>query len=138
PRIRVFDPDRPEASRLMRAMLSLTLKDLRLLWRNKTALVWVIVFPLAFGLTYGAIIAGNAGRRAKMGIAIVDEDQSPASKALAAKLAQHQSVRLVTSLADGQTFDGESAAQQVRRGDLTAYLVLRPSFGESLRSFGQG
>ncbi|MCI0361873.1 MAG: ABC transporter permease [Planctomycetaceae bacterium] len=119
-------------------MLTLTVKDLLLLWRNKAALVWVIVFPLAFGLTYGAVIAGNAGRRAKLGIALVDEDQSPASKALAARLAQHQSVRFVTSLADGQPFDGESAAQQVRRGDLTAYLVLRPSFGESLRSFGQG
>jgi ABC-2 type transport system permease protein len=118
-------------------MLTLTLKDLFLLWRNKTALFWVIVFPLAFGLTYGAIIAGVVGDRARMGIALVDEDQSPASKALAAKLAQHESVRLVTSLAHGQTFDGGSAAQQVRRGDLTAYLILRPGFGESLRSFGQ-
>ena len=59
-RIRVFEPDRPEASRLMRAMLTLTLKDLLLLWRNKTALFWVIVFPLAFGLFYGAIIAGRS------------------------------------------------------------------------------
>lgn len=122
----------------MRPLLTLTLKDLFLLCRNKTALFWVIVFPLAFGLTYGAIIAGYAGERAKMGIALVDEDQSPASKDLAAKLAQHESVRLVTSPADGQTFDGASAAQQVRRGHLTAYLILRPGFGESLRSFGQG
>jgi ABC-2 type transport system permease protein len=122
----------------MHPLLTLALKDLFLLCRNKTALFWVIVFPLAFGLTYGSIIAGSMGRRAQMGIALVDEDQSPASKALAARLAQHASVRLVTSLADGQTFDAKSAARQVRRGDLTAYLVLRPNFGESLRSFGQG
>ena len=122
----------------MRPVLTLTLKDLLLLGRNKMALFWVIVFPMAFGLIYGAIIAGNAGRRAKMGMALVDEDQSPASKALSAKLAQHESIRLVTSLANGQTLDSESAAQQVRRGDLTAYLILRPGFGESLRSFGQG
>jgi len=121
----------------MSPMLTLTLKDLFLLWRNKAALFWVIVFPLAFGLTYGSIIAGVWGDRARMGISLVDEDQSPASKALAAKLAQHASVRLVTSLAHGQTFDGGSAVQQVRRGDLTAYLILRPGFGESLRSFGQ-
>jgi ABC-2 type transport system permease protein len=119
-------------------MLTLTFKDLLLLWRNKAALVWVILFPLIFGLTYGAVIAGNMGRRARMAIALVDLDQSPASKALAARLAEHPSVRLVTSLADGQTFDGQSAAQQVRRGDLAAYLVLRPNLGESLRSFGQG
>jgi ABC-2 type transport system permease protein len=118
-------------------MLTLTLKDLLLLWRNKAALFWVIVFPLGFGLTYGAIIAGKAGHRAKMGVALVDEDNSTTSKALAARLAQHPSVRLVTSLEDGQTFDGQSAAQQVRRGDLVAYLVLRPDFGESLRTFGR-
>jgi ABC-2 type transport system permease protein len=117
-------------------MLTLTLKDLFLLGRDKTALFWVIAFPLAFGLIYGAIIGDHAGRRAKMGIALVDEDKSPTSIALADKLTQHASVRLVTSLADGQTFDGESAAQQVRRGDLIAYLLLRPGFGESLRSFG--
>jgi len=35
-------------------MLTLTLKDLLLLGRDKTALFWVIVFPLAFGLIYGA------------------------------------------------------------------------------------
>ena len=122
----------------MHPLLTLALKDLFLLCRNKTALFWVIVFPMAFGLTYGSIIAGAIGDRARMGIALVDEDQSPASKALAARLAQHASVRLVTSLADGQTFDGKSAAQQVRRGDLTGYLILRPGFGESLRSFGEG
>ena len=65
----------------MRPILTLAWKDLFLLGRNKTALFWVIVFPLAFGLVYGAIIAGKAGRRAKIGMALVDEDQSPASKA---------------------------------------------------------
>ena len=42
----------------MHPLLTLALKDLFLLCRNKTALFWVIVFPLAFGLTYGSIIAG--------------------------------------------------------------------------------
>ena len=37
----------------MHPMLTLTLKDLLLLWRNKAALFWVIVFPLIFGLFYG-------------------------------------------------------------------------------------
>ncbi len=45
----------------MRPMLTLTLKDLLLLWRNKTALFWVIAFPLAFGLFYGAIISRSFG-----------------------------------------------------------------------------
>jgi ABC-2 type transport system permease protein len=118
-------------------MLSLALKDLRLLARNKTALVWVIVFPLIFGLFYGALIAGDVGQPAKMSIAFVDEDASTISKALAQKLSEHASVRLVQTQAEGQPHDRDSAIQSVRRGDLSAYLHLHPGFGESLRSFGQ-
>ena len=121
----------------MRPMLTLTLKDLLLLWRNKAALFWVIVFPLVFGLFYGAIIAGDFGQPAKMSIAFVDEDESAVSKALAQKLSDHASVRLVQTQAEGQPHDRDSAIQSVRRGDLTAYLLLHPGFGESLRSFGQ-
>ncbi len=121
----------------MRAMLTLTYKDLLLLWRNKAALVWVIVFPLIFGLFYGALISGDFGQPAKMSIAFVDEDESPASQTLAQKLADHASVRLVQTQTEGQPHDRDSAIQSVRRGDLTAYLLLHPGFGESLSSFGQ-
>jgi ABC-2 type transport system permease protein len=122
----------------MRPMLTLTLKDLLLLWRNKAALFWVIVFPLAFGLFFGAIISGEFGPRAKMSIAFVDEDNSAVSKALAQKLSDHEAVRLVPTETEGQPHDRDSAIQSVRRGDGTAYLLLHPGFGESLRSFGQG
>ena len=120
----------------MRPMLTLTLKDLLLLWRNKTALFWVIAFPLAFGLFYGAIISRSFGAP-KMSIAFVDEDKSAVSNALAEKLSAHANVRLVQTQAEGQPHDRDSATQSVRRGDLTAYLLLHPGFGESLRPFGQ-
>ena len=121
----------------MRPMLTLTLKDLLLLWRNKAALFWVIAFPLAFGLFYGALISGDFGQPAKMSIAFVDEDKSAVSNALAQKLSAHATVRLVQTQAEGQPHDRDSATQSVRRGDLTAYLLLHPGFGESLRPFGQ-
>jgi linearmycin/streptolysin S transport system permease protein len=120
----------------MRPMLTLTLKDLLLLWRNKAALFWVIAFPLAFGLFYGAIISRNFVP-AKMSIAFVDEDKSAVSNALAQKLSAHATVRLIQTQAEGQPHDRDSATQSVRRGDLTAYLILHPGFGESLRPFGQ-
>jgi hypothetical protein len=44
---------------------------------------------------------------------------------------------LVQTQAEGQPHDRDSATQSVRRGDLTAYLLLHPGFGESLRPFGQ-
>jgi ABC-2 type transport system permease protein len=120
----------------MRPMLTLTLKDLLLLWRNKFALFWVIAFPLAFGLFYGAIISNSFGA-AKMSIAFVDEDKSAVSNALAQKLSAHAAVRVVQTQAEGQPHDRDSATQSVRRGELTAYLLLHPGFGESLRPFGQ-
>src|SRR5262245_3306584 len=103
----------------MRPMLTLTLKDLLLLWRNKTALVWVIVFPLIFGLFYGAIISRSFGA-AKMSIAFVDEDNSALSNALAKRLSALATVRLVQTQAQGQPHDRDSAIQSVLRGDLTA------------------
>lgn len=120
----------------MRPMLTLALKDLLLLWRNKVALFWVIAFPLAFGLFYGAIISRNF-KPSTMSVAVVDEDQSVVSKALAQKLSAHANVHLVRTQADGQPHDRDSATQSVLRGDLTAYLILHPGFGESLRPFGQ-
>src|SRR6185436_15980102 len=122
-RIRVFEPDRTEASRLMRPALTLALKDLLLLWRNKIAIFWVIVFPLAFALFYGAIISRNFAQ-AQMSIALVDEDKSAVSKALAQKLSAHVTVRLVQTQANGQPHDRDSATQSVLRGDLTGYLIL--------------
>src|SRR5688572_31698203 len=101
----------------MRAMLTLTMKDLLLLWRNRRVLFRSIVFPLIFGLFYGALIAGDAGQPARMSIAFVDEDKSDVSKALAQKLSDHASVRLVPTQAEGQPHDRDSAIQSVRRGD---------------------
>jgi ABC-2 type transport system permease protein len=118
-------------------MLTLALKDLLLLWRNRATLFWVIVFPLIFGLFYGALISGDFGEPAKMIVALIDEDESTASKALVQKLSDHASVRLVHTQEEGQPHDRESALQGVRRGDMAAYLLLNPGFGESLRSFSQ-
>ena len=90
----------------MRPMLTLAFKDLLLLWRNKTALFWVIVFPLAFGLFYGALISGDVGQPAKMSVALVDEDESAVSKALVQRLSDHASVRLVRTQEEGRPPQG--------------------------------
>ena len=77
----------------MGRILTLTLKDLRLLWRDKFSLFWVFVFPLVFGLFFGSI-AGGGGPRGKMAVVVVDEDDSEASRALVEHLADHESVRV--------------------------------------------
>lgn len=120
----------------MLPVLTLTLKDLRLLWRDRFALFWVFGFPLLLGLMFGAAF-GDGGNRGRLTLAIVDEDQSSISGELAAKLREHTSVRLI----DAETLkvpvlDVAAAANAVRLGKLTAFVVLKKGFGDSLFAFG--
>jgi ABC-2 type transport system permease protein len=119
----------------MRSVFTLTCKDLLLLWRDKFALFWVFVFPLVYALFFGAIMGGMGVGRGKMAVAVVDEDGTDRSRALIEKLASSPSVRLQKEREDGRPFDRAEVANLVRRGDLTAYLLIRKGFGESLSSF---
>jgi ABC-2 type transport system permease protein len=120
----------------MGRVLTLTLKDLLLLRRDWFALFWVFGFPLVFGLFFGAIMGGmGGGGRGKMSVAIADEDRSDSSKALIDKLAKHESLRVQTSGPEGDPIGRDAASNGVRRGDLTAYLLIRKGFGESLLGF---
>src|SRR5262249_31418004 len=88
-----------------------------------------------YALFFGAIMGGMGGGRGKMSVAIVDEDGTDSSRALIEKLSKHESVRVQTTKDDGTPLGREEVANRVRRGDLTAYLVVRKGFAESLRSF---
>ncbi len=132
----VPESDGPEAARLMKSMLTLTVKDLRLLARDKMALFWVLVFPMIFGLFFGVISGGGAGEQSKIPIAFVDEDDSPTSQALVKKLSEHESLEVKTAESlQTDRLDEKSAANALRLGKLAAFVVLQKGFGESLIDF---
>ena len=100
----------------MGAVITLAIKDLRVLSRDRFALFWILAFPLMYVLFFGSIFASSSGGGTGAGIslALVDEDHSPASAALVARLAEHESLRV--TMAD----DADSAGDPAAAGDANA------------------
>lgn len=68
-----------------RAIASLALKDLRLMWRDRLGLVFTLWFPACFAALLGAVLSGPGSPR-RAPLVLVDRDASPASAALVARL----------------------------------------------------
>lgn len=129
----------------MNAVFALARKDLLLLYRDKFALFWILAFPLMFALFFGSIFGsdGGGGGRGAISIAIVDEDGSAGSRALATALAEHESVRLART---GEGEDApietptlEEAREAVQKGRRAAYVRIPAGYGDNPYAvFGAG
>lgn len=102
----------------------LAMKDLRLLWRDKATIFWVIGFPFVMAILFGSIFSGIGSSSPKMKLGVVDLDQSEFSQAL------------ITKIDENETFDVsllpyDQARDLVRRGKLSAYLAIPESYGAS-------
>jgi ABC-2 type transport system permease protein len=104
------------------ALLTIARKDLKLLARNKAAAFWVLLFPLLMACFFGFVNSG--GRRVSLPIAVVDLDQTPYSKSLVLRLRESEALRVRETTLD-------SATTAVRRGDLAAYVALRPGMSQN-------
>ena len=109
----------------MQVLLTLALKDLRLLWRDKFGLFWVIVFPLLMALFFGSIFGSGGGGARNMKIAVVDLQQTETSRDLIEQL----KTRSILAI-DEMPLD--SAREKVRKGSRTAYVLI----GESAEGNG--
>lgn len=101
----------------MSPALAVAGKDLRLLVRDKGALFWACVFPLAFALLFGAIYPHGASTR--LTIAAVDESKSPASAMVLAGLQNGMNVANVSRA---------EADSRVQRGDAVAAVTIPAGF----------
>lgn len=106
----------------MRKVLTLALKDLRLLWRDRFGMFWVLVFPLMMALFFGAIFSGGSSPRTAMRIVAVDQDQSEYSRLFITRLDSSEALSVIQRHAD-------SARSLVRQGKAVAYVVLKEGFG---------
>ena len=126
----------------MNAILTLALKDLKVISRDKFALFWIFAFPLMYALFFGALLGvGDDREQSRIPIAIVDEDRSESSSALVDRLASHESLRVDR---DGDVVVLESAEQardDVQKGRKVAFLRIPEGFERDLpvlRSFVDG
>jgi ABC-2 type transport system permease protein len=115
----------------MSPVLALARKDLRVLTRRRGDLFFVLGWPVVLAVLFGVIFAAPPEGRAPIGIALVDEDQTEASRAFARRLAAGGGLDI--SVAGSP----EEARDLVRQGRRVAWIALRPGFGAALlRPFG--
>ncbi|MBW1810830.1 MAG: ABC transporter permease, partial [Deltaproteobacteria bacterium] len=113
----------------MKGILTLAIKDLRLLWRDRFGLFWVLGFPLIMALLFGSLYSGSGGAK-NIAVAVIDEDATEKSKTYLGNL--QKSDALEVSLLDLPT-----ARDKVRQGELTAYIRIEKGFGEQLWGSGE-
>ncbi len=115
----------------MKEIIALAGKDLRLLLRDKVGFFFTFGFPLVFAIFFGTIF-GSEGETPAIAIAVVDEDDTEASRAFFADLSAGP------ELAPVMLATRESAIEKVRLGQKTAYVILPVGFGESVESLWSG
>jgi len=112
----------------MSVLFTLAVKDLRILFREKTSIFWVLGFPLMIALFFGTIFSGGGGEVSGMKIAVIDEDQSDYSKAYIEEISDLSALRV-------SQMSSDSAEAKVRQGKLSAVVTFKKGFGESLGMF---
>jgi len=120
----------------MSAVLTLALKELRLLVRDRFALFWIIAFPLMFALFFGVLFGNDDDEgRGALALTVIDQDQSAGSRAVVARLARNDSVELtrVGEEPDAplESLSPEEAREAVRKGRRVAYLLIPAGYGDN-------
>ena len=107
----------------MKQIIALAKKDLRLMPRNKAGMFFTFAWPIVLMVLFGFAFGGNAtsgGAQPKMRIAVIDADNSDASRTFLAGLAASFELTPMTRA------EAEAA---VRLGRRAGYLVVTPGFG---------
>jgi len=114
----------------MPAVIVIAGKSLLLLWRDRMGFFWWMVgFPMLIAVLIGTIFAGVLeGPSRPMTVGLVDQARSADSAAFIEALRQSPGLEL-------RPEDAASAAQAVRTGRLTAYLLLPEGFRLSPSAF---
>jgi ABC-2 type transport system permease protein len=106
--------------------LAMVRKDLRLFFTDRRAVLLTFAAPIAIASFIGSITqsAGRSAERARISVAIVDEDGSTISKTIVADVQKDENLTIVATTA-------ADARERVRRGTTSVALILPRGFGES-------
>ena len=115
----------------MREIVAMVGKDLRVLARDRMGFFFTFIFPLVFAIFFGTMFSGSGRETRGLQIALVDEDHSAESQALAARLDTVPELSV-------QAMDRTQAHEAVRLGKRVAYVAIPSGFGESRRQMFMG
>lgn len=110
----------------MSPLLALAAKDLRVLARVRAGWFFTFVWPLIVAVLFGFVFSGqNPGTTpVTVRIAVVDEDGSDGSRQFIERMESSGHF----SVTEASRADAEDA---VRRGQRTAFVAIKPGFGQS-------
>lgn len=108
----------------MGKIFTLARKDLKVLFRDKGAVFWVLFFPLLIALFFGSIFSGGGGGPSRMKVAIIDADSTTYSQAYINELGKLSALQTYELPAD-------SAIERVRQGKLSAVITVKKGFGRT-------
>jgi ABC-2 type transport system permease protein len=108
----------------MRIVLTMAMKDLRLMSRDWLGMFFIIGFPIVMGLFFGQVMGPFDKHRASLNIAVVDEDNTPMSARFVETLRNSGNIEI-------EKADRAMATDRVRRGQLVGMIAIPAGFGET-------
>ncbi len=112
----------------MTEILLLARKDLKLLLRDRAGFFFTFFWPVIMAMFFGSVFGGGqSSGPSAIALIVVDQDQTEASERLISVLDGASEVRVIPG-------DVETAASNVRRGAVAAYLVVPEGFEAANRN----
>ena len=105
--------------------LGLASRSLKETYRDPLALGFLLGFPLVFMLLFGAIFSGDTFSSLPVGV--IDNDNTPMSQAFI-----NEALAQVPVLEVTEYDDADVARKDLKFGDLKAYVVIPPGFGQQV------
>ena len=105
--------------------LELASRNLKETYRDPLALGFLLGFPLVFMLLFGAIFSSDSVSSFEVGV--IDDDNTPVSQAFV-----DEALAAVPALEVANYDDTATAMKDLKFGDLKAYLVIPPGFGQQV------
>lgn len=109
----------------MSNVVTMAMKDIRLLFRDRLSLFFVLLWPLTMAIFFGAMFAGLGGGPESVPIALADEDRTTGSERFAARLAETGGLAV-------DPVSREHGLELIRRGQVPVLVTLHPGFGAAL------
>ena len=111
--------------------LDLANRNLKETYRDPLALGFLLAFPLLFMLLFGAILGGDTISNYPIGV--IDDDNTPLSHSFI-----DEALAEVPALEVSNYDDTTTAMKDLKFGNLKAYVVIPPGFGEQVSRSWQG
>lgn len=109
----------------MSNIVTMAMKDIRLLFRDRLSLFFIVLWPLTMAVFFGAMFSGLSSGPESVPVALVDEDRTAASERFAARLEDSELLTV-------ERTSTEQGLDLLRQGRTAVLLTLGPGFGAAL------